>query len=134
MNKLLTIDELEYVGESMITIKGTDQCLGSLLHFDGRTFCPRNGLVPVSKEAAEVHNKALDEALIRGLDETCQIGQGNMFYFCGGQIRTFSGMIVADDVRITGRLRKTVYTTRKDRRFRGVLRKNRNSFFLKRIA
>jgi hypothetical protein len=100
--------ELENLG-SLITIKGTDSCLGYLMWFDGKgIYCPSNGEVSrfgVTKEHADAHNKALDEALLRGLDENCQIGQRGTFYLTVGpnklsRVTTFCGTLVSDRVSV----------------------------------
>ena len=63
---MLASDELEGFG-SLITIKGTNTYLGDLMHFEGHgTFDPDHGLVPVTKDEADVHNKAMDEAAADG--------------------------------------------------------------------
>jgi hypothetical protein len=124
------------VGTSLITIRETGQCLGDLFHAQGKgTFCPDNGKVPVGKEAADVHNKALDEAKLEGLDERCEIGQGGMFYWTDGQVKTFLGTQVNEGHVVTsGKVRKTVHFTRKGKKFKGVLRPTSDCFWAKRIA
>lgn len=97
--------ELENLG-SIITIKGTSACLGYLMDFKEKgIFCPSYGEVSrygVTPENAEAHNKALDEAMLKGLDENCKIGEHGSFYLCGGKgrpyaIKTFLGTLVADE-------------------------------------
>ncbi len=101
--------ELENLG-SLITIKGTDRCLGYLMDFGPRVghekgiWCPCHGEVSrfgVTPDHAKAHNAALDEAMLKGLDENCQIGQGDAFYLKRGEhltysITTFCGTIVAN--------------------------------------
>ena len=103
---LLTREDLENIG-SLITIKGTNTCLGDLMHFDGHgTYDPDHGLVPVSKEEADTHNKLLDEARLKGLDENCEVGQGSFFYFTrkapDRKVTTFVGTVVSTDVASRG--------------------------------
>jgi hypothetical protein len=134
--KPLTKGDLQFVGESIIMIKDTDRCLGDLIHFDGKgTFCPNNGRVPVSKEAADVHNKALDQARVEGLDENCEVGMRGMFYWDGKNVKTFLGTQVNEGfVVMSGNVRKTVYFNRKGMKFKGVLRKDADCFSAVRTA
>lgn len=128
--KTLTEEDLEHVGTSIIMIKDTDRCLGDLFHAEGKgTFCPNNGRVPVSKEAADVHNKALDQARVEGLDKNCEVGMSGTFYWDGKNVNTFLGTQVNEGhVVMSGNKRKTVYFARKGRRFKGILRKDADCF------
>lgn len=134
--KALTEEDLEHVGKSIITIKNTDRCLGDLIHFEGKgTFCPNNGRVPVSKEAADVHNKGLDQARVEGLDKNCEVGMTGMFYWDGKNVKTFLGTRVNEGhVVMSGEKRKTVYFNRKEMRFKGILRKDADCFSAVRTA
>lgn len=112
MGKRLSRDDLENFG-SIITLKGTNQCLGDLMSFEGRgVYCPCYGLVPVTKEEADLHNKALDTAMIEGLDNQCEIGQVGYAYLhpivCrdshpGHAVKSFAGTVIAegDDVEVS---------------------------------
>ena len=133
--KSLTRENLENIG-SLITIKGTDACLGDLMHFDGHgTYDPNHGLVPVSKEEADTHNKLLDEARLQGLDRNCEVGQGSFFYFAGKapdrKVTTFIGTVVSTDVRVKG---QSITFVRKGKTFRGRLCKDADSFNFRRVA
>lgn len=130
--------ELEHLG-SLITIKDTDSCLGYLIDFkeDG-IWCPNYGEVGrfgVTKEYADAHNKALDEAMIKGLDENCQIGQGSSLYLTKNkatgawQITTFLGTVVSESVTLHqtktyhSRLQayqKKVWFQRRGKQYKGV--------------
>jgi hypothetical protein len=132
--------ELENFG-SLITIKGTDNCLGDLMAFDGKgIYCPSHGEVSrfgVTKEHADAHNQALDEARLKGLDDNCQIGQGGFFYLKKDKragvhgdwlVTTFIGTIVAENASVRktnkfqaklGTYRHTVVFTRKGKTFKG---------------
>jgi len=129
-------EDLQFLGESIITIKGTNRCLGDLIHFEGKgTFCPNNGRVPVTKEEAEVHNKVFDQAKIEGLDKNCEVGQGAMFYWDKENVKTFLGTRVNEGhVVMSGTTRKTVYFGRKGMKFKGVLRKNVDCFWARRVS
>jgi hypothetical protein len=131
--KMMSEEDLMHVGTSIITIRGTDRCLGDLLHLRGETFCPNNGRVPVSKEAADVHNKALDQARVEGLDKNCEVGMSGMFYWDGKNVKTFLGTQV-NDVVMSGNVRKTVYFNRKEMSFKGILRKDADCFTAVRTA
>lgn len=74
--------QLNHLG-SLITFvdHGTERCLGYLLVVAGHgVFEPNFGRIDVTPEEAELHNRALSAAEIQGLDETCEIGQGAVFY------------------------------------------------------
>lgn len=133
---ILKAKDLVHVGTSIITIAGTNECLGALFHAQGKgTFCPSNGKVPVGKEAADVHNKALDQAQLEGLDEKCKVGQGGMFYWIKNKVTTFLGTKVNEGhVVMSGNKRKTIYFTRKGKKFKGVLRPTADCFFAKRTS
>lgn len=99
---MLEREQLEGFG-SLIAIKGTDpiRCLGDLFYAEGRgCFCPDNGMVPVSKEEADDHNKALDRARIEGLDKNCEVGMHGIAYYDKkkGIITTFMGTVISNEV------------------------------------
>src|SRR4029077_17411866 len=75
--------QLENKG-SLINYKaqdGKDTCLGPLWYAEGRgVYDPTFGRVDVTKEQAEIHNRELDKAMLDGLDNQCEVGQGAMFY------------------------------------------------------
>jgi len=135
MNKQLKAEDLQYIGESIITIGSTNCCLGDLLHFEGKTFCPNNGLVPVTKEQADTHNRALDQAKLEGLDKNCEVGMCGTFYFDGKNVKTFLGTQVNEGhVVSSGEKRKTIYFNRKGKKFKGILRKDGDYFTAVRTA
>jgi hypothetical protein len=127
---------LENLG-SLITYKleqgGEDHLLGSLMDFRERgVFDATFGKVPVTPEQAEIHNRLLDEALVEGLDNRCEVGQGGQFYMHGTPdstltlcVKTFTGTVVADytDIGVKPfRGKKTVFDVEFDRKgktFRG---------------
>jgi hypothetical protein len=106
MTKELSFENLG----SLITIAGTDNCLGYLMTFDGRgTFDAEYGRVDISKENADTHNRLLDEAMLKGLDENCEVGMGGSFYAQKDKqgksvVKTFMGTLVSDNVTISGRV------------------------------
>lgn len=127
---------LENLG-SLITYKleagGEDHLLGHLMDFKERgVFDATFGKVEVTPEQAAAHNKLLDEALIEGLDNRCEVGQGGQFY-CGGvygdpakplSVKTFTGVVLAERVRSSLPARRTgggldVEFDRKGKTFRG---------------
>lgn len=149
-----TREQMENFG-SLITIKGTNTCLGDLLHANGQgTFDPEYGLVDVTKDEADAHNKALDKAKLEGLDKNCEIGQGSFFYYNEArsdkpaQVTTFLGTVVTNDVVAKPaktiqphRFNKTHYWTitfrRAGKTYRGRLGNgvgSGNAFNFKRIA
>jgi len=125
---------IEHKG-SLMTWAGTNTCLGYLMPFEGHgVFEPNHGKVDVTKDEAEKHNQCLSEAEIKGLDESCQIGQCGTFYYSIAQgVRTWIGTVVAPpcDVTIKG---KSITFTRKGRTFSGKLRSGDDFFNFKRIA
>lgn len=86
---------LENLG-SLITIAETNQCLGYLMPFlDHGVFDATYGRVDVTPEQAEVHNKLLSDAQIKGLLETCKVGQCGSFYLKpDGTVTTFIGTVI----------------------------------------
>ena len=126
-------DELENLG-SLITIKGTNICLGPLMQFSGNgVFDATYGKVDVSAEEADAHNKAYDEASLKGLDESCQIGQGGTFYYNDKDrtVKTFNGTVVSIFVRRSG---TTITFGRKGKIFRGRVQKEADCFNFRRIS
>lgn len=130
--KTLTRDDLEHFG-SIITLRGTDQCLGALWYADGHgTFDPAYGRVPVTEDEARQHNAALDSAMVEGLDTRCAVGQGRMFYIDGDKVTTFAGAVVSPHYRKVGK--GLVEFTRGSRVFRGRIRKDSDLVFFKRVT
>jgi hypothetical protein len=90
---------------------GLERCLGYLMHLEGHgVYEPRFGRVDVTPAEAEQHNRALNLAEIRGLDETCEVGQGAVFYPAeapGGSIivSTWTGDRIAEATRTGHRIR-----------------------------
>lgn len=126
----LAREELENFG-SLIMLKGSNQCLGSLMVFAGHgTFDAEYGKVPVTPKEVEQHNCALDKALIKGL-EGCKVGQGGTFYYHGGKVSTFAGTVVDPAPRVHGKVITFVY---RGSTFRGRLRSDADCFKFKRIT
>lgn len=156
--KTPTRDELHNIG-SLITYlakEGDEQetCLGDLMHFnDHGTYDATFGLVDVTEEEAKLHNQALDEARLKGMDDLCEVGQGGSFYLSkaaaiaanaaswsqiGGtqkmhnqKVTTFMGTVVSTDVEITG---KTITFRRNNKVYRGRLSKDADAFNFKRVS
>ena len=115
--------------------KGEDQCLGYLMDFIGRGIYDASyGRVEVSKEHADTHNKLLDEAMLKGLDENCQIGQGGTFYYQGkGKVTTFLGTVVSEQLTVSPGGRNIEFY-RKGKLYRGRLRKEADCFNFRRVS
>ncbi len=136
--KPLTREQLEHFG-SLITIKGTDTCLGDLWHAEGHgTFDPNYGKVPVTNEESEAHNQALSKARLDGMDQNCEIGQGSFAYRHGGvpptggsQVNDFIGAVISDNVTVHG---NTLTFRRKGKTYRGRLSTKCDAFNFKRVA
>lgn len=110
-----------------------NQCLGYLMHFEGRgTYDAEHGLVEVTKEEADTHNKVYDEAIIKGLD-ACPLSKGSEFYFDLNkmEVKTWLGTKVSERVELKG---NTVHMFRKGMRFRGVRTRGEDHIFLKRVV
>lgn len=126
--------EFENLG-SLITYKdpdGRDCCLGSLIDFkDKGVFDAEYGKVEISPEHVAAHNAELDKALVKGLDESCQVGQCGMFYMSGVAgdpaqplaVKTFTGTVVA-----TGPAIKRCYPTGSRPGLRVVFERNGKTF------
>lgn len=123
---------------SLITYKceGKDHFLNYLWAAEGHgVFEPNFGKVDVTPEEAKIHNECLDKALIKGLEETCEVGQWGTFYLHkdenGYQVRTWTGKQVSETVSRQGR--KLAFT-RKGRTFEGNIRTQDDVFNFKRVA
>jgi hypothetical protein len=113
-----------------------DQCFGHLFHFEGHgVYDPELGLVDVDPALVDPHNKILDEAYIKGLDENCKVGQGSFFYHTKkdgrDQVTTFTGTLVSSDVTLKG---KSLTFRRAGKTYRGRISKNAQSFNFKRVV
>jgi hypothetical protein len=124
--------ELENLG-SLITIKGTNQCLDYLMNFAGHGVFTPVGKVEVSPEHVKAHNDALSKAEIDGLD-ACEIGQCGSFYWNGNKrtVKTFAGTLVAE-ISLAHHGSRTVTFTRTGKTFRGFIRKTCDLMTVKRI-
>jgi hypothetical protein len=130
--KTPTRKDFENLG-SLITIKGSNTCLGYLLSFDGKgVFEPRFGQVDLNKEEADAHNKALDEASLKGLDECCQVGQYGTFYYNekANTVTTFMGNTVAT----ASKNGNSITFIRAGKTYRGRTQKDADCFNFKRVS
>lgn len=146
------LPKFSHLGSLIICDEGTDQecLLGYLMPFKGKgVYDANHGKVDVSPEHAEIHNKLLSEAQIKGLDEQCQVGQGGHFYFSKPDVKsddpqkrthrisTFTGEVVASaihpDVKEFSIGGQNISFVRKGRRFRGRRHKEDDSIFIKRV-
>lgn len=108
---------------------------GHLIHFEGHgVFDPEHGKVDIDPGLIDAHNKILDEALVKGLDDNCQVGQGYFFYYTKrdhrNRVATFTGIVVSEDVGVRG---KTITFRRLGKTFRGRLVDDADSFNFTRI-
>lgn len=106
---------------SLITVGG--RCIGHLMDFrEHGVWEPDMGKVDIAPEYVKPHNDALDAALIEGLDNRCEVGQGTFFYLGkrNGKpiVKTFTGVLVSDDVKTSGR---QITFVRGSKTFRGTL-------------
>ena len=116
---------------SLMTIAGTNQCLGYLMAFGSHgVFEPSIGKVDVTPEEATKHNECLATAEIKGMDDNCQIGQGGTFYYIRGQVQTFTGTVVSNEAKVNG---KSITFTRQGKTYRGRLQKDADCFNFRRV-
>ena len=114
-------------------------CLGALWYAEGHgCYDPTYGRVDVTKEEAEIHNRELDQAMLAGLDNQCQVGQGAMFYahpypkdLWDIKVTTFNGTYVAFAKRHG---KRELEFTRAGRLFVGRIRKDADCVWFKRIS
>jgi hypothetical protein len=84
--------------------RGKETCLGYLFHFPGRgVYDAKHGKVDVLPDQANTRDKLLDQALINGIDDHCEVGQGNKFYVIDGQIKTWLRTLIAPALKRRGR-------------------------------
>ena len=110
--------------------EGKEVCLGYLFNFgtERGIFSP-DGKTEVTAEEAEIHNKVLSEAELKGLDENCQIGQHGTFYYVKGKVTTFMGTVVSELVRVSG---KVITFRRQGKVYAGRLQKDADCFNFRR--
>jgi hypothetical protein len=130
--------QLKFLGESIIVFGNENQCLGDLMHFQGHgTFDPYYGRVDVTKEEAEIHNKAFGQARLEGLDKNCKVGQGSSAYLTRNkgtqrcEVTDFVGTVISTDVNIST---TTITFRRKGMTFRGKMRKDSDNFNYRRVS
>lgn len=107
--------------EGLLFVKGEGRPLGYLFFMSGVSYEPDLGGLAVDEKAADRHNKTLDAAILKGLDEACEVGQGGSFYLrWRGRGRhvvvTWMGVEVTTDVVVDGR---NVAFKRKGKTFKG---------------
>lgn len=116
----LKLPPLEHLG-SLITYQGEQgpTCLGYLVDFGDRGVWDAHwGPVPVTPQQAEIHNEALEKALLEGLDR-CEVGQwGSLLYVQHRPLRvlTWLGREVSRQVKHT---KSGLTFKRRGRTFRG---------------
>jgi len=110
---------------------GVNRCLGYLMHFpDHGVYDATLGLVNVTPEDAQKHNAIFDEMMVKGLDENCQVGQGNNFYVSGNTVKTWLGTVLGEATK-----KRSTYTfTRKGMTFTGKLPAGEEVAFFERVA
>lgn len=125
-------EKLNFDG-GMITFErdGETRCLGYLLASpEHGVFDAEYGKVDVTPEQAQEHNRVFDAACVKGLDETCQIGQGNTFYVNGDEVATWLGTVLGKATHLGRR----VTFTRNGRTFlsKGYAKKDGDPLFFTR--
>jgi hypothetical protein len=114
---------------------GKERCLGYLFDAPGHgVFEPTFGKLDVSANEAATHNRLLSRAQIEGLDQSCAVGRGGMFYTktAGGHtvVATWLGEEVSRQVWVRGNV---ITFTRQGMTFRGRLRRDQDCFCFTRI-
>lgn len=134
MPKPLKREDLDHLG-SLITIKGQNQCLGDLMYFAGHgVYEPTYGRVDVTEEEAKLHNAALDKAMVEGLDQNCQIGQGSYAYRnSAGGVSTWHGTVLASAADTTIKKSKITFT-RQGKTYVGKLSRDQDCFNFTRVS
>lgn len=115
-------------------------CLGYLLVNKGEgVFDATYGRVDVTPEEAKKHNELLDVAHVKGLTESCRIGQGGLFYIKQQDqqlvVTTWLGTVVGNCRRVPERT--STYEFKRDgRTFRGYIRRRKQgeSVFFRRVS
>lgn len=126
-NKGSLISYKEYDG-----FEERDVSVGYLFNFKEKGVFAPTGKVDVTPDEALAHNEALDKALIEGLDNNCEIGQGGMFYFkLPDIVHAWNGTFVASAKRIG--IGKDIKFERKGKVFRGRLQKDADCFNFRRV-
>ena len=115
---------------------GGDRCLGYLMEFKGHgVYDASFGRVDVTPESSAIHNKLLDQAMLKGLDENCEIGQHGTFYVgkIDGRlvVSTWLGTLVSDRCTQNGR---SLAFVRGGKSFRGRLPEGADAFHFRRVA
>ena len=94
-----------------------------------------HGAVAVTPEQAKRHNAVLDEAMLKGLDESCEVGQHGTLYLKDkpgqpSEVQTWMGARVSDDIVIRG---GTITFRRNGKVYRGRLQREADCFNFRRI-
>jgi hypothetical protein len=119
-----------------LLISDDGHCLGYLMDFgEHGIYEPSLGKVDVLPDVAETHNRLLDEGLLLGLDNNCEVGQRGTFYLSkrngSPQVTTWLGIVVSSRVRLRGQV---ITFWRGNRTYRGRLRKGADCFDFRRVA
>lgn len=116
----------------LLTVAGTNQCLGYLFDFSGKGIFSPDGKVEITPSQMDTHNKILAQMEIAGLDK-CEIGYRGTLYLTkrgsASVISTFTGEIVSTDIFIHG---KAIAFNRNGKKFSGLLQKDADCFNFKR--
>lgn len=112
-----------------------NQPFGHLIHFpEHGVYDPEHGQVDVDPSLVDAHNAILDEALVKGLDDNCEVGQGYFFYHTKkdgkDQVTTFTGTLVSADVTLKG---KCLTFRRQGKLYRGRIKDDEQSFNFRRV-
>lgn len=108
-----------------------NRCLGYLADFGHLgVFDAEYGRVDVPPDRVEGHNRLIDEATLKAVDETCGVGDSVALYVENGVVRTWMGKLVG---RLKRRQRSVYVFERGGRVFAGELTRDSLTYF-ERIA
>lgn len=110
--------------------KGVNRCLGYLLIADGHgVYDAELGKVDVSPGDGNRHNQIFDEMMVKGLDESCQVGEPWQFYIYGTTVKTWLGTVLGEATKV----RSTYTFTRNGMKFVGKISKGEESGIFRRV-
>jgi hypothetical protein len=111
--------------------EGVNRCLGYLMHFpEHGVYDAELGKIEVTPEVAQRHNQVFDGIMVKGLDESCAVGQGGQFYVKGNTVKTWLGTVLAEAKKV----RTTLTFARNGKMFTGKVSKGEETAFFERVA
>jgi hypothetical protein len=118
-----------------LLIDESGRVINYLIDFkDNGIFSPEGRVEGITKEQMDIHNDLLDRSFVDGLDKTCEVGQGGIFYYGKDKegvyrVETFLGKAVSYNIFVNGNNITFLYHSKT---FKGKLHKNEDWFQFKR--